>query len=71
MARVRRIRSGDGDSSFSLYADKHYKGAELFVVPSGRRAYFMVFCGEGESFAAFSGQKTLRKLARAILRAIK
>ena len=73
MARVRKLRGKikDGDSIFSLYTDEHYKGALLFVVGSGKRTYFTVHCGAGESFAAFSGRQTLRKLANAILKATK
>ena len=71
MARIRKLRgrAKDGDSVFSLSADKGFPGGELFVVGSGRRAYFTVHCGPEDRFAAFSGTKTLRKLAQAILKA--
>ncbi len=43
---------------------------ELIVVSSGRRAYLWAGSDDGHDCVTFSGQQTLRKLARIILKEI-
>ena len=71
MARVRKLdRNRDGHAVIALAGDKRYGQAELHVV-GGSCPYLTARVQDGEVFAAFSGKKALRKLARALLEVTK
>ena len=75
MARISKLNNGDGDSILAVQSDKNVVFAQgrLCVIPGGKTAYITISSNKdnNSTFSVFSGQKTLRALAKAILKATK
>ena len=66
MARI--VKNKEQWHEITIKPNRHYHGGEMVLVTGGGSPYLSIH-GENEYAGAYSGRKTLRALAHAILKA--